>query len=58
VNGIIAKPQRQWLANVVFGGVNFDELYACNGNKVFKRKTQVKGVRSAAAAIKPDKPRL
>ena len=58
VNGIIAKPQRKWLANVVFGGANFDELYACNGDKVFKRKTQVKGVRSADATIKPEKPRL
>ncbi|MFZ2276372.1 MAG: SMP-30/gluconolactonase/LRE family protein [Prosthecobacter sp.] len=58
VNGIIAKPQRKWLANVVFGGANFDELYACNGDKVFKRKTQVKGVRSAEAPIKPEKPRL
>jgi len=58
VNGIIAKPQRKWLANVVFGGAGFDELYACNGDKVFKRKTQVKGVRSAEAGIKPEKPRL
>ena len=58
VNGIIAKPQRKWLANVVFGGANFDELYACNGDKVFKRKTQVKGVRSAEATLKPEKPRL
>jgi gluconolactonase len=58
VNGIIAKPQRQWLANVVFGGANFDELYACCGDKMFKRKTQVKGVLSWQAPIKPAAPRL
>ncbi|MBX7206857.1 MAG: SMP-30/gluconolactonase/LRE family protein [Verrucomicrobiaceae bacterium] len=58
VNGIIARPQRKWLANCVFGGANFDELFACNADKVFKRKTTVKGVRSAEATIKPDKPRL
>jgi gluconolactonase len=58
VNGIISKPQRQWLANVVFGGTNFDELYACCGDKVFKRKTQAKGVNSWQAPIKPAPPRL
>lgn len=58
VNGIIAKPQRKWLANCVFGGAYFDELYVCCADKVFKRKTQVKGVRSAEATIKPEKPRL
>jgi gluconolactonase len=58
VNGIIAKPQRKWLANAVFGGANFDELYVCSSDKLFKRKTTVKGVRSADAPIKPEKPRL
>jgi sugar lactone lactonase YvrE len=58
VNGIIAKPQNKWLANCVFGGANFDELFACCGDKVFKRKTTVKGVRSAEATIKPEKPKL
>lgn len=58
VNGIIAKPQRKWLANVVFGGANFDELFVCSSDKIFKRKTTVKGVRSADAPVKPEKPRL
>lgn len=58
VNGIIAKPQRKWLANCVFGGANFDELFVCSSDKIFKRKTTVKGVRSAEATIKPEKPRL
>lgn len=58
VNGIIAKPQRKWLANCVFGGAGFDELFVCCADKVFKRKTQVRGVRSADAVTKPEKPRL
>lgn len=58
VNGIIARPQRRWLANCVFGGANFDELFVCSSDKVYKRKTTVKGVRSADAPIKPEKPRL
>ena len=58
VNGVIAKPQRKWLANAVFGGPNFDELYACCSDKIYKRRTTVKGVRSADAPIKTEKPRL
>jgi sugar lactone lactonase YvrE len=58
VNGIIAKPQRKWLANAVFGGANFDEVYVCCSDKVYKRKTTAKGLRSADAPIKPEKPRL
>jgi sugar lactone lactonase YvrE/enterochelin esterase-like enzyme len=58
VNGIILKPQDKWLANVVFGGPNFDELYACCSDKVYKRKTKVKGAISWQAPIKPEKPRL
>ena len=38
---------------------NFDEMYVTNGDKVFKRKTKVKGVDvMARAAIKPPPPRL
>ena len=58
VGGIILKPQKKWLANLVFGGANFDELYACNGDKVYKRKTKAKGVLSFQAPIKPTPPRL
>lgn len=58
VNGIIAKPQRKWLANAVFGGANLDELYVCSSDKIYKRKTQVQGLRSADQPIKPEKPRL
>ncbi len=58
VNGIISKPQNKWLANVVLGGANFDELYACCTDKIYKRKTKVKGAVSWQAPIKPEKPRL
>ncbi len=58
VNGIIAKPQNKWIANVVFGGPNLDELYVCCSDKVYKRKTQAKGILSFQPPIKPPMPRL
>lgn len=58
VNGVIAKPQRKWLANAIFGGADFSELYVCSSDKIYKRKTQVKGVLSSQPTTKPDKPRL
>ena len=58
VNGIIAKPQNKWLANVVFGGANFDELYACCSDRVYKRKMNARGANSFQAPIKPTAPRL
>ncbi len=58
VNGIIAKPQEKWLANLVFGGADFSELYACSSDKVFKRKTTARGANSFQPPITPPKPRL
>ncbi|PAW86758.1 MAG: gluconolactonase [Pedosphaera sp. Tous-C6FEB] len=58
VIGIIAKPERKWLAGVAFGGANLDELFVCCSDKVFKRKTQAKGVLSFQPPIKPPTPRL
>lgn len=58
VNAIIPKPQKAWLSNVVFGGPNLDELYVTCGDKVFKRKTRVKGLIPSQAPIKPRAPRL
>ncbi len=58
VNSIISKPQRALLSHVVFGGPDFDELYVTCGEKLYKRKTKVKGVLSFQAPIKPDAPRL
>jgi gluconolactonase len=58
VNSIISKPQNKWLANVAFGGPNFDTLYVTCSDKVYKRKTKATGVLSFQAPIKPVAPRL
>ena len=63
VNGIISKPQdaknrKQWLANVAFGGKDFDELYITCGDKVYRRKMKVKGTAGFQEPSKPEKPRL
>jgi sugar lactone lactonase YvrE/enterochelin esterase-like enzyme len=57
-HAIIPAPNRAALSNVEFGGPNFDELYITNGDKVFKRRTKVKGVLSWKPPIKPAPPRL
>ncbi|MGH9308124.1 MAG: SMP-30/gluconolactonase/LRE family protein [Vicinamibacterales bacterium] len=57
-HAIIPAPQPGALSNVEFGGANMDEMYVTNGDKVFKRKTKVKGVVSFRAPIKPAPPRL
>lgn len=58
VNGIIQLPPNGKLSNLIFGGPEFDTLYATAGDKVWKRKLKAKGVRSADAPVKPEKPRL
>jgi sugar lactone lactonase YvrE len=58
VNGIISKPQRAWLSNVVVGGPNLDELYVTCNDKVYKRKTKAKGVLSFQQPIQPPTPKL
>jgi gluconolactonase len=57
-HAIITAPNRASLSNVEFGGANMDEMYITNGDKVFKRKTKVKGVVSWRPPIKPAPPRL
>ena len=58
-HAIIPAPQpSSSLSNVEFGGPNMDEMYVTNGDKVFKRKTKVKGVVSWSKPIKPAPPRL
>ncbi len=58
VNAIISKPHGKWLANIVFGGANLDELYVTSADKVFKRKTKAKGALSFQAPFKPTAPHL
>jgi sugar lactone lactonase YvrE len=44
LTGIILKPQPAFLSNLTFAGPNFDTLYATSTDKVFKRKTNAKGI--------------
>lgn len=57
VNCIIPTPNGK-LANLTFGGENFDTLYCCCGDKVYRRKVKVQGANAWAAPIKPATPRL
>lgn len=58
VLAILRKPSPSWLANVVFGGPDRNILYATAKDKVWKRRTLVKGVFSFEAPVTPTKPRL
>lgn len=58
VNLIISRPQNAWLANVVFGGKDFDTLYATCSDKVYKRKLKAHGVTPWMSPNKPLQPRL
>ena len=58
VNGIITKPQRKALSNVVFGGADFKDLYATCGDKVYRRRTKQTGARSFLPPFKPRTPGL
>lgn len=43
-SGVILKPQRKFLSNVVFGGPNLQWLYVTCSDKVYRRKTKTTGV--------------
>ncbi len=57
VNCIIPTPNGR-VANLTFGGENFDTIYAACGDKVYKRKLKVKGAQAWDAPNKPGTPRL
>jgi gluconolactonase len=57
VNSIIPTPNGR-VANLCFGGENFDTLFATCGDRVFKRKVKVKGANAFEAPFKPAAPRL
>jgi gluconolactonase len=57
VNAIIPTPNRR-ISNVVFGGKDFDVLFATAGDKVWKRKLRTQGANAWAPPIKPPTPRL
>ena len=54
---IIPTPNGR-IANLCFGGEDFDTLFATCGDKVFKRKVKVRGLDPSTAPIKPIAPRL
>jgi sugar lactone lactonase YvrE/enterochelin esterase-like enzyme len=57
VNCIIPTPNGK-IANLCFGGPEFDILYATCGDRVYMRKVKVKGANPFEAPIKPAAPRL
>ncbi len=57
VNAIIPTPNGR-VANLGFGGPNFDILYATCGDRVYRRKVKVKGANSYEAPIQPPTPHL
>jgi sugar lactone lactonase YvrE/enterochelin esterase-like enzyme len=57
VNCIIPTPNGK-IANLCFGGADFDTLFATCGDRVFKRKVKVKGANAFEAPHKPAAPRL
>ena len=44
LGGVIARPQSKGTVSVAFAGANLDYLYACSSDKIYRRKTQAKGV--------------
>jgi gluconolactonase len=58
VNLILSKPSPTSPSNLVFGGVNRDTMYITCGDRVFRRKLNVKGVATWEPAIMPPKPGL
>jgi sugar lactone lactonase YvrE/enterochelin esterase-like enzyme len=57
VNCIVPTPNGK-ISNLEFGGEKFDTIYATCGDKVYKRKLNVKGYASWMDPIKPPKPGL
>jgi sugar lactone lactonase YvrE/enterochelin esterase-like enzyme len=58
VIAILRAPQHVWPSNVCFGGKALDTLYVTCGDKVFKRRTKVKGTLSFRPPVLPPKPKL
>jgi sugar lactone lactonase YvrE len=57
VNCIIPTPNGR-VANLCFGGADFQTLFATCGDRVYKRKVKVKGANAFESPIKPEAPRL
>ncbi|MCA9260510.1 MAG: SMP-30/gluconolactonase/LRE family protein [Planctomycetales bacterium] len=58
VNLILAKPDRDWLSNVVFGGSDMSTLYVTCGGKVYRRQVKTKGFEPWSTPVTPPRPGL
>ncbi|HEY2343042.1 MAG TPA: SMP-30/gluconolactonase/LRE family protein [Chthoniobacteraceae bacterium] len=56
-NAIIPTPNGK-VANLTFGGKNFDTLYAACGDKIYRRKINARAANAWEAPIKPPAPHL
>ena len=57
VNCIIPTPNGR-IANLCFGGANFDTLFATCGDTVYSRKLKTKGLSPSDPPLKPKRPQL
>jgi gluconolactonase len=57
VTCIIPTPNGE-IANLCFGGKDFDTLYACCKDRIYQRRVKTHGANAFAAPIKPAPPRL
>jgi sugar lactone lactonase YvrE/enterochelin esterase-like enzyme len=57
VNAIIPTPNGR-IANLCFGGPDFDILYATCGDRVYRRRVKTRGSNAYQAPTKPPRPRL
>ncbi len=57
VNAIIPTPNGR-IANLCFGGPNFDIIYATCGDRVYRRPVKTQGSNAYQAPTKPPRPRL
>jgi sugar lactone lactonase YvrE len=57
VNCIVPTPNGR-IANLCFGGADFDTLFATCGDRVYRRKVKVKGANAFQEPVKPPPPRL
>jgi gluconolactonase len=55
VNAIIPTPNGR-IANLCFGGPNFDIIYATCGDRVYRRKVKTQGANAYQSPIKPPTP--
>ena len=44
LGGVIARPQNKGTVSVAFAGPNLEYLYVCSSDRIYRRKTKVKGI--------------